>query len=118
MVPQNPTLNQNAWNKHESKLTSLFNANCHQAYVLVGAIHSSNNWIIKNNVKRVNIPEYIWNAYCCVNQNGRPILSGAATALNTEMNVVVDRNLDEMVDFLQQFSDAPVNELFSGQCKS
>lgn len=118
VVPQNPTLNQNAWNKHESKLTSLFNANCHQAYVLVGAIPSSNNWIVKNNVKRVNIPEYIWNAYCCVDQNGRPILSGAATALNTELNVVVERSLDEMVNFLQQFSDAPVDELFSGQCRA
>uniref|UniRef100_A0A8C2IVY7 Si:dkey-243k1.3 n=1 Tax=Cyprinus carpio TaxID=7962 RepID=A0A8C2IVY7_CYPCA len=118
VVPQNPTLNQNAWNKHESTLISLFNANCHQAYVLAGAIPSSNNWIIKNNVKRVNIPEYIWNAYCCVDQNGRPILSGAATALNTELNVVVEHTLDEMVDFLQQFSDAPVNELFSGQCKA
>lgn len=118
VVPQNPTLNQNAWNKHESKLTSLFNANCHQAYVLVGAIPSSNNWIVKNNVKRVNIPEYIWNAYCCVDQNGRPIQSGAATALNTELNVVVERSLDEMVNFLQQFSDAPVEELFSGQCRT
>ncbi len=120
VVPQNPTLNQNAWNKHESKLTSLFNANCHQAYVLVGAIPSSNNWIIKNNVKRVNISdsEYIWNTYCFVNQNGHPILSGAATALNTELNVVVERTLDEMGDFLQQISDAPVNELFSSQHKS
>lgn len=118
VVPQNPTLNQNAWNKHESKLTSLFNANCHLAYVLVGAIPSSNNWIIKNNVKRVDISEYIWNTYCFINQNGRHILSGAATALNTELNVVVERTLDEMGDFFQQFSDAPVNELFSSQCKS
>lgn len=93
----------------------MFKADCHQAYVLVGAIPSLNNWIIKNNVKRVNIPEYIWNAYCCVDQNGRPVYSGAATAVNTELDVVVERNLDEMVDFLQQYSDAPVGELFSGQ---
>ncbi|TRY89402.1 hypothetical protein DNTS_010806 [Danionella cerebrum] len=116
VVPQNPTLNQNAWNKHESKLTSLFNRHCQKAYVLVGAIPSPNNWIIKNNVKRVNIPEYIWNAYCCIDQNGRPILSGAATALNTELNVVEERSLDAMVDFLQLFY--PINELFSSQCNA
>ncbi|KAI7800762.1 endonuclease domain-containing 1 protein-like [Triplophysa rosa] len=118
VVPQNPKLNQNAWRLHESKMTNMFKADCHQAYVLVGAIPSLNNWIIKNNVKRVNIPEYIWNAYCCVDQNGRPVYSGAATAVNTELNVVVEHTLDEMVDFLQQYSDTPVGELFSGQCKA
>ncbi|XP_051965610.1 endonuclease domain-containing 1 protein-like [Xyrauchen texanus] len=118
VVPQNPKLNQNAWRIHESEMTDLFNTKCHQAYVLVGAIPSSNNWIIKNNVRRVNIPEYIWNAYCCVDQNGRPILSGATTALNTELNVVVERTLNDLVDFLQQYSDAPVGELFSGQCRT
>ncbi|XP_055051446.2 endonuclease domain-containing 1 protein [Misgurnus anguillicaudatus] len=118
IVPKNPKLNQNAWRLHESKITDLFNANCHQAYVLVGVVPSSNNWIIKNNVQRVNLPEYIWNAYCCIDQNGRPILSGAATALNTELNVVVEHTLDEMVDFFQQYSDTPVGELFSGRCKA
>ncbi|KAL1277265.1 hypothetical protein QQF64_023938 [Cirrhinus molitorella] len=59
VVPQNPTTNQNAWASHESKLTTLFEERCHQAFVLVGAIPSADNWIIKNNVKRVNIPDYV-----------------------------------------------------------
>ncbi|XP_076137805.1 endonuclease domain-containing 1 protein [Alosa pseudoharengus] len=115
VIPQNPTLNQNAWRIHESKLTEEFQR-CWQAHVLVGAIPSENNWIVKNNVKRVNIPEYIWNAYCCMDHNGRPLFSGGATALNTEQNIVVERTLDEMVDFLQQYSNTPVGELFRGQC--
>lgn len=117
VVPQNPKLNQNAWANHESKLTKLFNAQCDKAYVLVGAIPSADNWIIKNNVRRVNIPEYMWNAYCCTDRNGVPISSGAAIALNTEQNLVVEYTLKEMVGFLQQYSNVPVGELFQNQCQ-
>ncbi|XP_053363826.1 endonuclease domain-containing 1 protein-like [Clarias gariepinus] len=117
VVPQNPKLNQNAWANHESKLAKLFNAQCDKAYVLVGAIPSADNWIIKNNVRRVNIPEYMWNAYCCTDRNGVPISSGAAIALNTEQNLVVEYTLKEMVVFLQQYSNVPVGELFQNQCQ-
>ncbi|XP_012693334.2 endonuclease domain-containing 1 protein-like [Clupea harengus] len=117
VVPQNRNLNQNAWRIYESKLTEKFQGStCWQAHVLVGAIPSANNWIVKNNQKRVNIPEYIWNAYCCMNGYGRPAFSGGATALNTEQNIVVERTLDEMVDFLQQYSNTPVGALFREQC--
>ncbi|TNN01333.1 hypothetical protein fugu_010715 [Takifugu bimaculatus] len=84
VVPQNPKLNQNAWRIHESEMTELFRDRCSKAFVLVGAVPSSDRWIVKNNVRRVNIPDYIWNAYCCVDNNGRPIQSGAGAARNTE----------------------------------
>uniref|UniRef100_A0A3Q4AWP7 Uncharacterized protein n=1 Tax=Mola mola TaxID=94237 RepID=A0A3Q4AWP7_MOLML len=64
VVPQNRKLNQNAWRIHESELTALFKEKCSRAFVLVGAIPSVDNWIVKNNVRRVNIPDYLWNAYC------------------------------------------------------
>lgn len=118
MVPQNPKLNQNAWVRHESQLTDLFKARCTQAYVLVGAIPSTDNWIVKDNVRRVNIPEYIWNAYCCVDNNGEPVRSGGATALNTEQNRVDQRSLLELNGFLQQYSNAPVGELFHNNCQA
>ncbi|KAM3616555.1 uncharacterized protein V6R79_019820 [Siganus canaliculatus] len=108
VVPQNPKMNQNAWANYESSLTTLFKSECSQAFVLVGAIPSADNWIIKNNVKRVNIPDYLWNAYCCVDNNGTPILSGGATARNTEENIVNKISLDELRGFLQQFSDQSV----------
>ncbi|XP_066528515.1 endonuclease domain-containing 1 protein-like [Hoplias malabaricus] len=117
VVPQNPKLNQNAWANHESKLAKLFKSQCDKAYVLVGAIPSSDNWIIKNDVRRVNIPEYMWNAYCCINQNGVPIRSGAAIALNTEQNVVEEYTLSKMMEFLQKYSETPVGELFDNQCQ-
>lgn len=117
VVPQNPKLNQNAWANHESSLTKMFRAQCDRAYVLVGAIPSADNWIIKNNVKRVNIPEYLWNAYCCMDSSGTPVLSGAAFALNTEQNLVEQCTLSEMISFLQQYSNTPVGELFQNQCQ-
>lgn len=117
VVPQNPKLNQNAWADHESDLVKIFNAQCDKAYVLVGAIPSADNWIIKNNVKRVNIPDYMWNAYCCIDRNGFPIRSGAAVALNTEQNLVEAYTLSKLVDFLQQYSNTPVEELFQNQCQ-
>ncbi|XP_068441950.1 endonuclease domain-containing 1 protein-like [Clinocottus analis] len=118
VVPQNPKLNQNAWRIHESQLTDLFRAKCSKAFVLVGAVPSADNWIVKNGAKRVNIPDYLWNAHCCVDNNGRPVLSGAATARNTENNWVEKLSLDELGEFLQQFSDQPVGELFYNNCRA
>ncbi|TNN30550.1 hypothetical protein EYF80_059298 [Liparis tanakae] len=118
VVPQNPKLNQNAWRIHESQLTDLFRARCATAFVLVGAVPSADNWIVKNQVKRVNIPDYLWNAHCCVDNNGRPVLSGAAAARNTEDNWVEKLSLDELGEFLQQFSDQPVGELFYRNCRA
>ncbi|XP_035768109.1 endonuclease domain-containing 1 protein-like [Neolamprologus brichardi] len=118
VVPQNPKLNQNAWRIHESQLTELFLEKCSKAYVLVGAIPSADSWIVKNNVKRVNIPDYLWNAYCCVDNNDRPIQSGAARARNTEDNLVEQLSLDKLETFLQQFTAQPVGELFYNNCRA
>uniref|UniRef100_A0A673YT61 Si:dkey-243k1.3 n=1 Tax=Salmo trutta TaxID=8032 RepID=A0A673YT61_SALTR len=107
MVPQNPKLNQNVWVRHESQLTDLFKAQCAQACMLVGAIPSTDNWIVKNNVRCVNIPEYIWNAYCCVDNNGKPVHSG-----------VDQHSLLELNGFLQQFSKAPTGDLFHNNCQA
>lgn len=111
-------MNQDAWRIHESQLTALFQDKCSKAFVLVGAVPSADNWIVKNDVKRVNIPDYLWNAYCCVDNNGRPVQSGAATARNTELNWVEKLSLDGLGEFLQQFSNQPVGELFYNNCKA
>ncbi|KAJ8403755.1 hypothetical protein AAFF_G00346230 [Aldrovandia affinis] len=91
MVPQGPKLNQNAWHNYESQLTDLFNGH---------------NWIFKN----VNIPEYLWNAYCCLDNNGTS--SAGATALNTEQNWVGRHTIADLTAFLQQYANSPVGELF------
>lgn len=116
VIPQNPKLNQNAWRIYESQLTDLFRAQCTKAYVLVGAVPSADSWIIKNNVKRVNIPDHIWNAWCCVDSDGQPVQSGAGAARNTEENWVEKMSLDEVGEFLQQFSNLPMGALFYKNC--
>lgn len=98
-------------------MTNLFREKCTKAFVLVGAVPSAENWIVKNNVRRVNIPDYVWNAYCCVDNNGKPTQSGAGAARNTEVNWVEKLSLDELGEFLQQFSDEPVEELFHNNCR-
>ncbi|KAM6959249.1 endonuclease domain-containing 1 protein [Aplochiton taeniatus] len=117
VVPENPKMNQGSWQIHESQLTDLFSSQCSKAYVLVGALPSSDSWIVKNGVRRVNIPDYVWNAYCCLDNNGRPVASGAATARNTEENKVIKRSLDELGNFLQQFTNTPIGELFLNNCQ-
>uniref|UniRef100_A0A8C7K3W5 Endonuclease domain-containing 1 protein n=1 Tax=Oncorhynchus kisutch TaxID=8019 RepID=A0A8C7K3W5_ONCKI len=109
VVPQNPKLNQNAWARHKSQLTDLFKAQCAQAYVLEGTIPSTDNWIVNDNVRRVNIPEYIRNAYRCVDNNGEPVHSAC-----------VDQSgpLLELNGFLQQYSKAPTGDLFHNNCQA
>lgn len=117
VVPQNPKLNQNAWRIHEADMNTLFREKCAKAFVLVGAVPSADSWIVKNNVRRVNIPDYVWNAYCCVDNNGRPIQSGAGAARNTADNWVEKLSLEQLGEFLQQLSDQPVQELFYNNCR-
>ncbi|XP_035240418.1 endonuclease domain-containing 1 protein-like [Anguilla anguilla] len=112
VVPQNRTLNQGAWKKYETDLQKNL-TKCSQAYVLVGAIPSKNNLI--NN--RVNVPDYIWNAYCCLDNNGRPISSGGAIARNTE-NEVVRHTLSELKTLLKEYTKSKVLVLFRDKCEA
>ncbi|XP_035240428.1 endonuclease domain-containing 1 protein-like [Anguilla anguilla] len=113
VVPQNRTLNQGAWKEYETDLQKNVLKNCSKAYVLVGAIPSKNNSI--NN--RVNIPDYIWNAYCCLNNNSQPISSGGAIADNTE-NKVVRHTLSKLETLLKKYTNSTVLELFHKKCEA
>lgn len=84
--------------------------------MLVGAIPSKDSWIVKNNVKRVNIPDFLWNAYCCVDNNGKPKESGAATAKNSDDNLVNKLSLDNLEEFLQ-ISNKAEGALFYKNCR-
>ncbi|XP_035240430.1 endonuclease domain-containing 1 protein-like [Anguilla anguilla] len=113
VVPQNRMLNQGAWKEYETNLQKNVLTKCWRAYVLVGAIPSKNNLI--NN--RVNIPDYIWNAYCCLDNNGQPIRSGGAIARNTE-NKVVRHTLSELKTLLKEYTKSKVLVLFRDKCEA
>ncbi|XP_064157787.1 endonuclease domain-containing 1 protein-like [Anguilla rostrata] len=115
VVPQNRKLNNGSWSKYETDL-QINLTRCSKAYVLVGAIPSNNNWIIKNNNPRVNIPDYIWNAYCCLDKKGWPIRSGGAIANNTDQTSVKSCTLSELKTLLKQYTKSKVLVLFRNKC--
>lgn len=116
VVPQNHKLNTEAWRKYEARLLTKIKS-CTKAFVLVGAVPSEDNWIVKNNVKRVNIPDFLWNAYCCVDNNDKPKLRGAASVKNSEDNKVNELTLDQLKEFLKIPKEAE-GVLFDKDCTS
>ncbi|XP_026166897.1 endonuclease domain-containing 1 protein-like [Mastacembelus armatus] len=104
MVPQYKDLNNGLWSQYEKRIKTTCPDN--KLFVLVGAIPSSNpqRWI--KNENRVNIPDYLWHAYCCVDNNNKPVKSGAAVAKNTENNMV-ECSLDSLNKFFNKLNKKP-----------
>ncbi|XP_035240419.1 endonuclease domain-containing 1 protein-like isoform X1 [Anguilla anguilla] len=117
VVPQNRNLNNGNWSKYETDL-QINLTRCWKAYVLVGAIPSNNTWIGMNNTKRVNVPKYIWNAYCCLGKKSQPLHSGGAIAPNTDPTRVKRHTLSELKLLLGQYTNSPVEELFHNNCEA
>ncbi|XP_041443043.1 endonuclease domain-containing 1 protein-like [Xenopus laevis] len=92
VAPMTKKLNTNIWNQYENKMIGYADG-CATMYVVTGIV-PGNNWIKGD---RVNIPSYVWNAYCCVDNNGKPIKSGAGL----KENDISDRPVNEM----------PINDL-------
>lgn len=127
MVPQNKKLNNDAWSVYEQNLKDNILNKCHKAFVLVGAIASTNpeNWIKRENKKRVNIPDYLWHAYCCVNDKGEVLKSGAAAAKNTEENKVQSCSVESLQQFFKTlnkkvklFQNCNAKATAKGDCSS
>ncbi|KAM5170025.1 endonuclease domain-containing 1 protein-like [Mantella aurantiaca] len=76
VVPMVSDLNSHAWCVYEKEMITI-SAGCSKMYVVTGSVPG--NYDLKN---RVTIPSYVWNAYCCVDNNGKPLKSGGAIAAN------------------------------------
>lgn len=81
-------------------------------YVLVGAIRSEGNWIKRDNKDRVNIPEYMWVAYCYCDK--KSCKSGGATAKNVDNNID-EVTLSELHNFLKKHEKIE-GQLFDKKC--
>ncbi|NWV23218.1 ENDD1 protein, partial [Origma solitaria] len=82
IMPQNSTLNQDAWQKYENQTMQKQTKGCTTTYVITGAV-PGNKSIAKG---RVNVPSYIWSAACCVvGQN--PTRTWAVVAKNDKNQV-------------------------------
>nr|XP_024001584.1 endonuclease domain-containing 1 protein-like [Salvelinus alpinus] len=67
-VPQDHTFNNGSWNRMERNVRKYLEENCkinnkRKAYVVTGAVPNNNK--LKN---RVNIPELLWTAFCCLDK--------------------------------------------------
>ncbi|KAM9376805.1 endonuclease domain-containing 1 protein-like [Pholidichthys leucotaenia] len=70
IVPQHMDLNGGQWLTTEKDRNDPASRGL-TTYVLVGAVPSSNNWVMRDNMNRVNIPDYIWAAHCYKNTGGK-----------------------------------------------
>lgn len=76
VVPMKPVLNGGVWSQYEQAMTEI-SAGCGKMYVVTGSVPGNN--VLK---RRMTIPSYVWNAYCCVDNLGKPVKSGGAIAAN------------------------------------
>ncbi|CDR18022.1 unnamed protein product [Oncorhynchus mykiss] len=85
-VPQERGFNRGRWCKVECKVRETLVENCRdnktKVYVVTGAVPSNNNTL--NN--RVNIPDHLWTAYCCYNNNMKNWTVGAYWGENKNDN--------------------------------
>ncbi|XDV33825.1 hypothetical protein PO909_004093 [Leuciscus waleckii] len=108
IVPQKISFNAGSWNRMEREISDIMNKHCYDnnnkvlAHVLTGAIPGNN----KLNEK-VNIPSYMWTAFCCYNSADRSWVSQAYWALNKEERTdeektISKKSLKELQEFLSQ----------------
>ncbi len=104
IVPQNISFNAGSWNRIENETKDSMNKDCYDnnnkvlAHVLTGAIPGKN----KLN-GRVNIPSYMWTAFCCYNSRKRLWVSQAYWALNKierDDEPISTKSLQELQIFL------------------
>ncbi|XP_058845966.1 endonuclease domain-containing 1 protein-like isoform X1 [Acipenser ruthenus] len=112
IVPQNRISNQGAWRLYEEELARMFSTDCATTFVVVGTVPSQNSKL----KDRVNIPDWVWSAYCCVNNNGMPLKSVAATSLNTDQNKVNRLTLRGLHMFLQDQMYTESVQIFTDEC--
>ncbi|XP_026087286.1 endonuclease domain-containing 1 protein-like [Carassius auratus] len=118
IVPQNIRFNAGSWNRIENETRDSMNTLCYNknnkvlAHVLTGAIPGKNK--INN---RVNIPSYMWTAFCCYNRS-KIWVSEAYWAPNRQENhnePISKMTLQQLQEFLNG-SWAQNVTLFKNDC--
>ncbi|XP_062278072.1 endonuclease domain-containing 1 protein-like [Scomber scombrus] len=101
VAPQNRKFNQGAWSTQKGKVSDDLTDNClnrgFHAYIVTGVVPGNNPPING----RVNIPDYFWSAYCCVNNNNVHQLSGAYYGKNDITNTVATTTVANLNAMLQ-----------------
>ncbi|KAM3924078.1 endonuclease domain-containing 1 protein-like [Leptodactylus fuscus] len=77
VAPMIKELNNNIWSQYEIEMIKM-SAQCKQMYVITGVVPGN----VRVPRSRLIAPAYMWNAYCCIDNNDKPFFSGAAVAEN------------------------------------
>ncbi|CDQ96498.1 unnamed protein product [Oncorhynchus mykiss] len=111
-VPQASSFNKGSWKTMEGRVRTALVNNCKdnnnkikayiEAYVVTGAVPNNNNNQLK---ERVNIPDLLWTAFCCYNNEKKEWMAGAHWGVNqeeTNKQVLNPHTLSELYDKLKQ----------------
>uniref|UniRef100_A0A674AQL1 Endonuclease domain-containing 1 protein-like n=1 Tax=Salmo trutta TaxID=8032 RepID=A0A674AQL1_SALTR len=119
-VPQERSFNGGSWTRMECKVREALELNCKknnkiEAYVVTGAVPSSNNTL--NN--RVNIPDLMWTAYCCYNNNLKQWVAQAHWGENQNEDKgkkLPSNTLVDLYNILNQLYPGGDVQVFPDQC--
>ncbi|XP_053329442.1 endonuclease domain-containing 1 protein-like [Spea bombifrons] len=113
VAPMYGSLNSGAWRSNEAKVRSIA-ATCGKMYVVTGTV-PGNNWISLNGVKRINIPSHVWSAFCCLDNNNRPIRAEGSLAPNNANTVQAGLSISSLQSQLRSLLGVSVT-LFQNNC--
>ncbi|CAK6978127.1 endonuclease domain-containing 1 protein-like [Scomber scombrus] len=80
-APQSPKFNSGAWRVAEATVAKKLDTDClnkgFKAYIITGVVPGNTDIKGNNppNPGSVNVPDYFWSAYCCVDNNKVPVPS-------------------------------------------
>uniref|UniRef100_A0A4W5KLM5 Uncharacterized protein n=1 Tax=Hucho hucho TaxID=62062 RepID=A0A4W5KLM5_9TELE len=117
-VPQYDTFNNGSWKTMELNVMTTLMENCKnnnqiKAYVVTGAVPS--NIKLKN---RVNIPDLLWTAYCCYNNNLGQWMAGAHWGENQNEGQTLSKTLAKLNNMLNERYDVSGVKVFPDQCSN
>ena len=115
-APQHPSFNMGEWKSMENGLEKLLDKDClpNKAFVVTGVVPSLNPAQFTTN-GRVNVPSHFWNAYCCLNNNDKPLFSGGYLSSNDKDPGKPFTSASALDQDLTNLYPAPF-QVFGGQC--
>ncbi|XP_045569298.1 endonuclease domain-containing 1 protein-like isoform X1 [Salmo salar] len=119
-VPQERSFNGGSWRRMECKVRDALELNCKknnkiEAYVVTGAVPSFNNTL----KERVNIPDLMWTAYCCYNNNLKQWVAQAHWGENQKEDKgkkLPSNTLVDLYNILNQLYPGGDVQVFPDQC--